>query len=254
MNTRPWSRYEILVLPTGIDNVEMEEDSRSIAGYYDLNGRQVSGKQRGPVFEIECINLCSEKNFVCRQYKRKNAQYEEIAVYAEKGKDLVQLSEITRHARHNAQVSKSLCSVRVTSKRLAGRGFSSFASPRRHLLLTLPHNPQRKATGARVVQTCTPVAVLCGITAGEAWGCLPRSGGKANPGVGGKANPGVGKGLTERQGRSSSSNSGCLRQRGGCRQCRRRNWCADGCRRTTRRSSREIRRAPQRGGLRGRTS
>ena len=81
---------------------------------------------KSPVFEIECINLCSEKNFVCRQYKRKNAQYEEIAVYAEKGKDLVQLSEITRHARHNAQVSKSLCSVRVTSKRLADRGFSSF--------------------------------------------------------------------------------------------------------------------------------
>ena len=49
MNTRPWSRYEILVLPTGIGNVEMEEDSRSIAGYYDLNGRQVSGKQRGPI-------------------------------------------------------------------------------------------------------------------------------------------------------------------------------------------------------------
>ena len=49
MNTRPWSRYEILVLPTGIDNVEMEEDSRSIAGYYDLNGRQVSSKQRGPI-------------------------------------------------------------------------------------------------------------------------------------------------------------------------------------------------------------
>ena len=102
--------------------------------------------QKSPVFEIECINLCSEKNFVCRQYKRKNAQYEEIAVYAEKGKDLVHLSEITRHARHNAQVSKSLCSVRVTSKRLAGRGFSFFLSKRNTLTTRKKHNEN----GARI--------------------------------------------------------------------------------------------------------
>ena len=101
---------------------------------------------KSPVFEIECINLCSEKNFVCRQYKRKNAQYEEIAVYAEKGKDLVQLSEITRHARHNAQVSKSLCSVRFTSKRLAGRGFSSFLPKRNTLTTRKKHNEN----GARI--------------------------------------------------------------------------------------------------------
>lgn len=47
--TRPWNEYEIVVLPTGIDDLEVEKGAPNITGYYDLNGRQLAGKQRGPM-------------------------------------------------------------------------------------------------------------------------------------------------------------------------------------------------------------
>ena len=102
--------------------------------------------QKAPSLRSNASTFVPKRTSSAGSIKEKNAQYEEIAVYAEKGKDLVQLSEITRHARHNAQVSKSLCSVRVTSKRLAGRGFSSFLSKRNTLTTRKKHNEN----GARI--------------------------------------------------------------------------------------------------------
>ena len=45
----PWSAYEIVVMPTGIEEMETDKTAPTIVGYYDLNGRQVSSKQRGPI-------------------------------------------------------------------------------------------------------------------------------------------------------------------------------------------------------------
>ena len=45
----PWSAYEIVVIPTGIEEMETDKTAPTIVGYYDLNGRQVSSKQRGPI-------------------------------------------------------------------------------------------------------------------------------------------------------------------------------------------------------------
>ena len=45
----PRNAYEIIALTTGIENAEMGENAAGITGYYDLNGRRVSGKQSGPV-------------------------------------------------------------------------------------------------------------------------------------------------------------------------------------------------------------
>ena len=36
-------------MPTGIDYTETEKAAPTIVGYYDLSGRQLAGKQRGPV-------------------------------------------------------------------------------------------------------------------------------------------------------------------------------------------------------------
>ena len=43
----PCSEYEIVVMPTGIDEVETDKTAPTIVGYYDLNGKLINGKQRG---------------------------------------------------------------------------------------------------------------------------------------------------------------------------------------------------------------
>ena len=46
----PWYGYEIVVMPTGIDEVETDKTAApTIVGYYDLNGKLINGKQRGAV-------------------------------------------------------------------------------------------------------------------------------------------------------------------------------------------------------------
>ena len=45
----PWSKYEIVVMPTGIEEVETDKTAPTIVGYYDLNGKLINGKQRGAV-------------------------------------------------------------------------------------------------------------------------------------------------------------------------------------------------------------
>ena len=45
----PWSAYEIVVMPTGIEEVETDKTAPTIVGYYDLNGKLINGKQRGTV-------------------------------------------------------------------------------------------------------------------------------------------------------------------------------------------------------------
>ena len=45
----PWGAYEIVVMPTGIDEVETDKTAPTIVGCYDLNGKLINGKQRGTV-------------------------------------------------------------------------------------------------------------------------------------------------------------------------------------------------------------
>ena len=45
----PWSAYKIVVIPTGIEEVETDKTAPTIVGYYDLNGKIINGKQRGTV-------------------------------------------------------------------------------------------------------------------------------------------------------------------------------------------------------------
>ena len=45
----PWNEYEIVVMPTGIEEVETDKTAPTIVGYYDLNGKQINGKQRDAV-------------------------------------------------------------------------------------------------------------------------------------------------------------------------------------------------------------
>ena len=45
----PWSEYEIVVMPTGIEEVETDKIAPTIVGCYDLNGKLINGKQRGAV-------------------------------------------------------------------------------------------------------------------------------------------------------------------------------------------------------------
>ena len=45
----PWSEYEIVVMPTGIEEVETDKTAPTIVGYYNLNGKLINGKQRGAV-------------------------------------------------------------------------------------------------------------------------------------------------------------------------------------------------------------
>ena len=43
----PWNNYAIVVMPTGIDELEADKAAPAIVGYYDLNGKPINGKQRG---------------------------------------------------------------------------------------------------------------------------------------------------------------------------------------------------------------
>ena len=45
----PWNEYEIVVMPTGIEEVETDKTAPTIVGCYDLNGKLINGKQRGTV-------------------------------------------------------------------------------------------------------------------------------------------------------------------------------------------------------------
>ena len=45
----PWSAYEIVVMPTGIEEVGTDKTAPTIVGYYGLNGKLINGKQRGAV-------------------------------------------------------------------------------------------------------------------------------------------------------------------------------------------------------------
>ena len=44
----PWNQYAIVVvMPTGIEELETDKTTPTIVGYYDLSGRPINGKQRG---------------------------------------------------------------------------------------------------------------------------------------------------------------------------------------------------------------
>ena len=45
----PWKAYEIVAMPTGIEEVETDKTAPTIVGCYDLNGKLINGKQRGTV-------------------------------------------------------------------------------------------------------------------------------------------------------------------------------------------------------------
>ena len=45
----PWNNYAIVVMPTGIEELEIDKTTPTIVGYYDLNGKPINGKQRGAV-------------------------------------------------------------------------------------------------------------------------------------------------------------------------------------------------------------
>ena len=47
----PWNNYAIVVMPTGIEELETDKTTPTIVGYYDLSGRPINGKQRGLVIE-----------------------------------------------------------------------------------------------------------------------------------------------------------------------------------------------------------
>ena len=44
----PWKQCDIVVLTTGIEDTEMGQNAADVEGYYDLNGRRITGKQDGP--------------------------------------------------------------------------------------------------------------------------------------------------------------------------------------------------------------
>lgn len=45
----PWNQYAIVVMPTGIEELETDKTTPAIVGCYDLGGRKLAGKQRGAV-------------------------------------------------------------------------------------------------------------------------------------------------------------------------------------------------------------
>ena len=47
----PWSNYTIVVMPTGIEELETDKTTPAIVGYYDLSGRKLASKQRGLVIK-----------------------------------------------------------------------------------------------------------------------------------------------------------------------------------------------------------
>lgn len=60
----PWSAYDIVVLPTGIDNAVVGTNAPSMAGYYDLSGKPLTGKPNfGPAI-VRYTNGTSRKVMV----------------------------------------------------------------------------------------------------------------------------------------------------------------------------------------------
>ena len=45
----PWNYYAIVVMPTGIEELEADKTTSTIVCCYDLSGRPSNGKQRGAV-------------------------------------------------------------------------------------------------------------------------------------------------------------------------------------------------------------
>ena len=45
----PWRQYSIVVMPTGIEELQTDKTTPTIVGYYDLSGRPTNGKPRGAV-------------------------------------------------------------------------------------------------------------------------------------------------------------------------------------------------------------
>ena len=45
----PWNKYAIVVMPTGIEELETDKTTPTIVGYFDLSGRPINGQQRGAV-------------------------------------------------------------------------------------------------------------------------------------------------------------------------------------------------------------
>ena len=45
----PWKKYKIVVMSTGIEEVETDKTAPTIVSYYDLNGKLINDKQRGAV-------------------------------------------------------------------------------------------------------------------------------------------------------------------------------------------------------------
>ena len=45
----PWNYYAIVVMPTGIEELETDKTTSTIVCCYDLSGRPINGKQRGAV-------------------------------------------------------------------------------------------------------------------------------------------------------------------------------------------------------------
>ena len=46
---KPWNAYEIVAMPTDIEEVGTNKTAPTIVGYYGLNGKLINGKQRGAV-------------------------------------------------------------------------------------------------------------------------------------------------------------------------------------------------------------
>ena len=59
----PWKYYDIVVMSTGIENTEKENDVTNIASIYDINGTKIKGKLRGPAI-VRYINGSSRKMIV----------------------------------------------------------------------------------------------------------------------------------------------------------------------------------------------
>ena len=67
----PWNYYAIVVMPTGIEELETDKTSPSIVGYYDLSGRPINGKQRGAVI-LRYSDGTSRKVLVKQAGQQKN--------------------------------------------------------------------------------------------------------------------------------------------------------------------------------------
>ncbi len=51
---KPWSEYEIVVMPTGIEEVETDKTAPTIVGYYDLNGKLINADRCNYIAQKYC--------------------------------------------------------------------------------------------------------------------------------------------------------------------------------------------------------